>query len=486
MRHRILAAVSALLLLLSACQAPAGPPPGSSSEGSSSGLTGSSSETADPVEEPVQYYIPDPEDASRYIKVSSEELDENRHYWIVDPEDSSRYIEVVLTQSGKRGEDVALTGSGKDEAYEYVIWTGPNLTQEKLDEVLAGVMEDYSAVAVSVAAIEDGEVTVSGAWGWAVTNEREMTADTKVRVASLTKVSLGLCAMAMAEDGLLELDAPLSTYWGEDARNPRSKTQPSAYTLMTHTSSLTDQGNQTGLSNLRSRLQKASSWRSMEPGNGGYWYYSNFGFCVLGATLELAADQVLDNYLQARYLEPMGIRASLFPGNLEADEVACLYSSSGAVQRSVSAQTGQGVPSKIGQGASYFPGGLTISAPDLARLVSVLVNDGVYDGVRYLSQESVADMETPRFAVDYLEGTYPFDQCLVLRHQEDLMGRSHLYYHTGSAYGVHSLLSYDPEEGDGVVVITVGAPRRVNDRGLYALCADLSEKLYAEMRGGLA
>ena len=488
MRQRILLAASALLLLLGACQSPAKPAPGSSSEESSAGLTEPSSpETADLMkEEPIQYYVPDPEDVSRYIKVSSEELDENLHYWIVDPEDSSRYIEVVLTRSGKRGEEVALTGSGKDEEYEYVIWTGPNLTQERLEEVLAEVMEGYSASAVSVAVIEDGQVTASGAWGWAVKKEREMTADTKVRIASMTKVVLGMCAMAMEEDGLLELDAPLSTYWGENARNPRSKTQPSAYTLMTHTSSLTDQGNQSGLSNLRSRLQKTSSWRSMEPGNGGYWYYSNFGFCVLGTTLELAAGQVLDSYLQSRYLEPMGIRGSLFPGNLEADEVACLYNSSGAVERSAQTQTSQGVPSEIGQGASYFPGGLTISAPDLARLLSILVNDGVYNGVRYLSQESVADMETPRFAVDYLEGTYPFEQCLVLRHQEDLMGRSSVFYHTGSAYGVHALLSYDPEEGDGVVVITVGAPRRVNDRGLYTLCADLSERLYAEMRGGLA
>ena len=470
MRYRIIVAASILLILLSACQAS-----GESSSSSSSGRAPAGpdlipvSKPVEPMaEETVQYYTPDPEDVSRYVLVSSEDLSEGVRYWIVDPEDETRYIEVVLTRPDRSG------------TYEYVVYK-PDLTQERLDAVLAETMENYSASAVSVAAIEDGRATVSGAWGWAVKNEREMTADTKVRVASLTKVSLGMCAMAMAEDGLLELDAPLSTYWGEGARNPRSEGQPSVYTLMTHTSSLTDQGYLNGLSNLRSRLQSASSWRSMEPGNGGYWYYSNFGFCVLGTTLELAADQVLDTYLQSRYLEPMGIRASLFPGKLEADEVACLYNAAGGVDRSTTAQTGQGVPREIGQGASYFPGGLTISAPDLARLVSILANDGVCDGTRYLSQESVADMETPRFTVNY--DPYPFEQCLVLRRQEDLMGRASIYYHTGSAYGVYSLISYDPESGDGVVVITVGAPRNVNDRGLYALCADLSEKLYAEMEG---
>ena len=482
MRRRTLLAVLtvfALLFSLSACRATAGAPSGFVSEMPSAGPSGAPSPgatapvaaTPEPTPEPTRYYIADPQDATRYIQTDPAELGEGSRCWIVDPENGSLYIEVVLTEPNESGE------------YDYVPYTGPNLTQEKLDAVLAQVMEDYSATAVSVAVIEDGEVTVSGAWGWAVKNEREMTVDTKVRVASIAKVAIGMCAMAMAEDGLLELDAPLSDYWGESVRNPYSKGQPSAYTLMTHTSSIMDREIQGGLSNLRNLLNR--SWRNMEPGNGGYWYYSNFGFCVLGTTLELASDGLLDDYFQTRYLEPMGIRATLHSGKLEANELASLYNP-WAEELPASRQAGYSVPSSIGQGASYFPGGLNISTPDLARLVSILINDGMYNGVQYLSPESVADMETPRFAIDYLEGTYPFEQCLVLRHQEDLMGRSSIYYHTGSAYGVYALISYDPEARDGVVVVTVGAPRRVNDRGLYTLCADLSERLYAEMEGELS
>ena len=472
MRCRILCTVLVLLLALTSCQSPVGSFSGEPSAGQTGGAPPKYTEepTPEPTptpEPPVEYYIRDTADRSQYILVESAGPDDGCQYYIVDPEDSSRYI------------PVSLVDKNNDGGYEYEIRILPTLTQEQIDAILSEVMEEYSAMAVSVGVIEDGVVTGSGAWGWAVKNEREMTADTKVRVASTSKVAVGLCAMAMAEDGLLVLDAPLSDYWGEDIRNPYSKGQPSAYSLMTHTSSIMDRSIQGGLSNLRSQLRK--SWRNMEPGNGGYWYYSNFGFCILGTTLELAANEVLEEYLQSRYLSPMGIRGSLFGGNLEADEMACLYNVYGGVERSASAQASQGVPTEIGAGASYFPGGLTISAPDLAKLVAVLANDGVYDGVRYLSAESVADMETPRFAVDYLEGTYPFEQCLVLRHQEDLMGRDNIYYHTGSAYGVYALLSYDPDTGDGVVVLTIGAPRRVNERGLYDLCAELSERLYAAM-----
>ncbi len=355
----------------------------------------------------------------------------------------------------------------------------PQLTQADIDEALQAVMEDYSAVAVSVAAIENGQLSQSGAWGWAVRDEREMTADTKLRVASLSKVAVGMCAMAMAEEGILDLDAPLSTYWGESVQNPYSQSQPTARTLMSHSSSVKDLEITRGLSHLTGLLSSSSAWRSMEPGNGGYWYYSNFGVCVLGTTLELASGQVLDDYFQSRFCQPLGLTASFFGGNLEEEELATLYNPS-SVGRTAAAQAGESIPDQIGDGASWYPGGLTISAVDLAKLVAVLANGGEYEGVSYLEPRTVAEMETPQFQVDPGE-TSVFDQCLILRRQENILGRDQIYYHTGSAYGVFSLLTFDPDTGDGVVVLTTGTPRQADEHGLYALCSQLSADLYARM-----
>lgn len=360
----------------------------------------------------------------------------------------------------------------------------PVLTQEDVDQAIQAAAEHYTAASISVAAIEYGQVTQSGAWGWAVRGTREMTADTKVRVASLTKVAVGLCAMAMAEEGLLDLDAPLSDYWGASVVNPYSQTQPSARTLMSHTSSLRSLEITNGLSNLRGLLQSRSSWRNMTPGEGRYWEYNNFGFCVLGTTLELAADRVLDGYFQEKFLQPMGVRASLHAGFLEAEELASLYYPGGEQARSAAAQASMRVPSEIGRGASYYPGGLSISAIDLARLVAILAGRGSYNGVEYLTPESVQTMEEPQFTVEQ-EGIPPFQQCLVLRRQEDVMGQSVLYYHLGNAYGVHSMLSYNPETGCGVVVVTVGTNRHVNEQGLYSICAQISEELYLKMEDAL-
>ena len=370
----------------------------------------------------------------------------------------------------------------------------PVLTQADLDQALDEVLEEYSAAAVSVATVECGRFGHAGARGWAVKGEREMTPDTKVRVASLSKVVVAMCALAMAEDGCIDMDAPLSDYWGPSVRNPYSQGQPTARTLMTHTSSIKNLDTNRDLAGLQALLQSKSSWRRMEPGSGGYWYYSNFGMCVLGTTLELASGQVLDDYLQQRFLETIDAQAAFSAGRLDPDTLAALYTT-GGVGRSVAEQAAQTPSTQPGQSASYFPGGFTVSAVDMAKLVSILANDGVYKSSRYvlaepaqeqsasirlLSEQSVADMETPRFTVD-LADSASFDQCLILRRQEDVLGQEVLYYHTGSAYGVYSLMTYNPETKNGAVVITTGARRNLNEDGMYALCADLTEKLYAKM-----
>ena len=477
MRRRVVPVLLSLVLLLSACQGGAsgsGSVSGSASASASASASGSASGSVSEEKKTQDVLLIRTENENHeevYEPAPVEDLQEGNIYFVVDPEDSGHY------------QMVQYSGTDADGEYTWVMVHEPDLTQEELDAALAEAVEQHGAMSVSVAAIEDGKQTVSGAYGWAVKDEVPLTVDTKIRVASLSKVSVGLCAMAMKDDGIVDLDAPLSTYWGEEYTNPYTETQPSIATLMTHSSGIKSHDITMGLANMRNLLKQ--SWTSHEPGSWGYWFYSNFGYCLLGTTLELASNQILDDYLQTRYFEPLGIRASLYCGRLEAEEMASLYSQWGGLQRSREEQAQRAVPQAIGDGVNFCAGGLTISAKDLAKFLCVLANDGEVDGVRYLAEETVADMETPRFTVDP-QTSSPFDQCLTLRQQADLLGRDRLLYHTGSAYGVYSLLSYDPDTGDGVVVITVGSPRDQNERGLYGLCSDLSEKLYEYMKGDIA
>lgn len=91
-----------------------------------------------------------------------------------------------------------------------------------------------------------------------------------------------------------------------------------------------------------------------------------------------------------------------------------------------------------------------------------------------MQPESVELLET-RDDTLLPDGTY---QAVALRSQDNLYGRDRLYYHTGSAYGVYNLFSYDPAERDGVVVLTVGASGVKDDRNIYAVCSEISQYIY--------
>lgn len=39
-------------------------------------------------------------------------------------------------------------------------------------------------------------------------------------------------------------------------------------------------------------------------------------------------------------------------------------------------------------------------------------------------------------------------------------------------------MSYDPETGDGVVVLTVGASASKDGNGIYAVCGNISDYIY--------
>ncbi len=64
---------------------------------------------------------------------------------------------------------------------------------------------------------------------------------------------------------------------------------------------------------------------------------------------------------------------------------------------------------------------------------------------------------------------------------KDRYGASKLLYHTGNAYGVIAMASYNPETKDTVVVLTVGAKPTRDKYGVYEVCSSLSKLLYRNM-----
>ena len=361
----------------------------------------------------------------------------------------------------------------------------PLITQAELEQAVARAGTDWGAMGIQAAAIQGGELIAQAAWGWAVDGQAPMTAEHKMRCASLTKIATALSAGVLMEQGIITPQSDLSDCWGVTVRNPTYPDHSiTVDMLLTHTSSLTDaSGSLAALKGTAARQRLAGGgFQGVEPGVLESWCYNNYGFAVLGMSLELASGRMLDAVLGEAILTPLGIDAAFEAGSVADTSLLCPLYQGDTITRPVAEQLGYVRVEQPGYRGNFYAGGFTCSAGDMARLAALLAADGQYQGEQLLAPETVAYLEQPL-------GEVPggFLQCRPLRCRTDLYGRDRIYYHTGSAYGFYGLVSYDPDTGDGVAVFTTGAAGDTDDWGIYQVCSQIARAVYRpEEREALA
>lgn len=358
--------------------------------------------------------------------------------------------------------------------YGYIVSSAVTVSPHRAESELYSVFEKYSPAAAQLTVISGGDIIGTYVCGYA---DREngtlMTADTKIRVASLSKTVLAIAALKMQDDGIVDIDECIGTYWGIDS----IPGGVSLRTVLTHTSTVKPLDSYYDLDKLKAHLSDGSLFnKSQKPGSASAWEYNNFAVGIGGATLELAVGFPLWEYLNNNVFAPMSITASYgYAGLPEESPRAVLYSPDGTAVSSESILLS--VSNIPGDNSRFFAGGLCISSEDYAKLLIMLMNDGVYENERILSESAVNEIEAEYLAVN--DSTSEFSQCLIFRKAE-LYNRS-LYYHSGNAYGVIALASYEPETGDGVVIITTGMGTERSANGIYKICDELSQIMYTEI-----
>lgn len=339
--------------------------------------------------------------------------------------------------------------------------------------------EKYGAAGVQVAVIENGIVTDTYTYGWATKDTDPMTAHHKLRIASISKVAVGITAQLLREDGIIDLDADISDYWGCTVKNAEHPDIPiTLRQMLTHTSSIINAGDDTSrlYSKVREKLQ-SGGFSSAVPGQISDWYYNNYAFSVLGMTLELASNRIADDILNEKLYAPMDIDAAFGSGDIKNTELlATIYRSNGEVGRSVEEAKKLHSDTTPGGNGTFFAGGMTTSVYDLAKLIALLAGDGMYEGVQLLQSASVELMESLYSQEQVTGGSY---QAMPMRYWPDLYGREGIYFHTGSAYGVFNAATYDPVTRDGVVVLTTGASGEKDEYGIYKVCAEINQEIYS-------
>ena len=341
---------------------------------------------------------------------------------------------------------------------------------EELEQAIAAAARRHGAVGVQVAVIEDGAVTDAYHYGWAVRGSVPMSGAHKLRTASLSKVAVGLSAALLREEGAVDYDADIGEYWGVETWKPVT-----VRSMLSHTSTLLNSESIAwDYAGVKAQLSGASGYGGGVPGDLRCWSYNNHAFGILGQTLELAAGRYLDDVLEERVLGPLGADGAFTAGELEEPELVTPLYRANSLGRSAASVRSVRRWSAPGATGRQFAGGFTASARDCGKLTALLAGDGCFEGVRLMDEASVELMESHEDRA-LPGGSY---QALPMRLRLGAYGRERLYYHTGSAYGVYNLLSYDPDAGDGVVVLTMGADGGKDQYGIYAVCGEISRAVY--------
>lgn len=350
---------------------------------------------------------------------------------------------------------------------------------EELSYALDAIARSYNSVAVSLIFYDGDSVFYAYQFGYAdVRRNQPINLDTKMRVASLSKLTVTIVAMILVDEGKLDLYEDISTYLGYEVRNPNFPNVPiTSKMLMQHTSSIVDSdpfhssraGNSS--SSTQHLLGLGTSYRNSEPGSR--FEYSNFAMSVLAAVCEMITGKSLDSLSRELLFDSLEIDAGFLPANIQQSEnIAAIYNANHNMTRSVDSQTAIGESDDLGHDHHLAQGNLTISALDFARILSMILNSGVYANERILSDEAVQIIH------EVIPVSGHFMHGLSVRYHDSAFLDSAVFWHTGSAYGTFAQFIYSRETGRAVVVVTTGANtgRRAND--MINICTALSELVW--------
>jgi CubicO group peptidase (beta-lactamase class C family) len=318
---------------------------------------------------------------------------------------------------------------------------------------------------------------------------RAVSPDDPVRIASVSKLVLGIGVMKLVERDRLDLDSDVSRWLGWSLRNPAFPERPiTLRQLLSHTSSVRDHDDQYAIAlgnTVQNVMAAPTSW-DPKHGPGDYYFkYSNLNFPIVASIIERVTGDRFDRWMRREVIEPMKLDACYnWPtcSDSKVERAVVLFQHGKPVKDDLGGKQPdcpvlvEDGPCDLGRtrlgenGALFAPqGGLRISMRDLARVGRMLLNGGTLDAARIISPQSVDLMLTPvwRFNGSNGDTDHGFycsygiaTQQLVSSRpgcMDDPAGDGVLRAgHAGDAYGLRSGLWVDRVDGTGVAYFVSG------------------------------
>ena len=286
---------------------------------------------------------------------------------------------------------------------------------------------------------------------------------TLFQVASLSKWITAWGVMSLAEDGKIDLDAPVSNYvtrWSL----PASKFDPNGVTvrrLLSHTAGLTDGLGYMGfapgeeLQTLEQSLTRAADAVPLLRGEvvlgavpGSAWRYSGGGYTLLQLMIEEVSGQSFNTYMKQAVLDPLGMTNSSFEVGLDDTRLAEFYDADGQL-----------TPHQ--RYTAKAAASLYTSASDLTLFLQAHLPgaNGEVPGRGVLLPETLESMRRPE---GFVRGVPMWGLGTILYAPSGSGG--HIIGHDGdNAPAITTAARLDPDTGAGVIVLSTGHKHLAHD-----------------------
>jgi CubicO group peptidase (beta-lactamase class C family)/D-alanyl-D-alanine dipeptidase len=315
---------------------------------------------------------------------------------------------------------------------------------EGLERFIAREVKDKRLPALSIALVDGRRIVWGRGFGLADPAKKvPATAETVYRVGSVSKLFTDIGVMQLVEQGVLDLDAPVTKYLPDFKPANPFKKEITLRQMMAHRSGLVreppvgsyfDPTNPT----LAAMVRSLNTTRLVyEP--GARIKYSNAAIATVGYVLERTQKESFPTYLKRKVLDPLGLTKSGFEPRADLQK-----NLAAAVMWTIDGREFPAPTFELGMAPA---GSMYSTVNDLGRFLVALFDEGKGVNGQVLKPASLVEMWKPQFAKPKEKTAFGIGFSL-----KEMEGRKRIG-HGGAIYGFATELAALPEEKLGVVVI---------------------------------
>ena len=340
-----------------------------------------------------------------------------------------------------------------------LITSHPSIAQaEKAEAAIQQLMQTTPVVGLSVAVVKNNKIIYNHSFGYKDLDQRlPLQNDNIFRIASISKSFTSSAIMQLIAKKQISLDQDVSELVGFKIRNPKfPNTIITLKMLLSHRSSINDSEGYFSLDAIDPSKNPnwEKSYNAYEPDKG--YMYCNLNYNLAGTILEKMTGVRFDKYIQQQILDPLGLYGGYNVNTLDSNLIAKIYEFKRDSAKFINSQSAYAPRTEeinnytMGRSTPIFSptGGMKISAHDLAEYMIMHSQLGKHKGKRIIPKNLSKQMQ----AIISEEENYG----MALETSTQLIPGKTMIGHTGVAYGLYSIMFFEPKEKIGFVVISNG------------------------------